>query len=129
MENSIQFQGGFGEGTNNFAELRDLRLLLLKTLEWGVTSLQVFGDSRVILDWARGNTICNILHLRPLLEEVKLISSRFNLITFVHVYRERNHVADKLSKEGVQLLDGEEKTYLFLRDPGRYYHRPYRDGM
>ena len=90
LENSIQFKGGFGMGPNNYVELRALRLLLIKALEWGVSSIQVFGDSRVILDWALGNSMCNVLCLRPLLEEVKLLSSCFNLITFVHVYRERN---------------------------------------
>lgn len=116
-------------GSNNYVELRALRLLLIKALEWGVSSIQVFGDSRVILDWALGNSMCNVLCLRPLLEEVKLLSSCFNLITFVHVYRERNQVADGLSKEGAQLPDGEEKKDLFLRDPGGFYHRPFRDGL
>ena len=89
LENSIQFQGGFGMGSNNYVELWALRLLLIKALEWGVSSIQVFGDSRVILDWTRGNSTCNVICLKPLLEEVKLISSCFNLITFLHIYRER----------------------------------------
>jgi hypothetical protein len=38
-------------------------------------------------------------------------------------------VADGLSKEGAQLPDGEEKKDLFLRDPGGFYHRPFRDGL
>ena len=104
-----------------------LRLLMIKALEWGVSSLQVFGDSKIILEWAKGNMNCNILRLRTLLEEVKYLSSLFYLITFVHVYRERNQVASGLSKAGAQLPDGEEKTDYFLRDPGGYYHRPFRE--
>ena len=38
-------------------------------------------------------------------------------------------MADGLSKEGAQLPDGEEKTYLLLRDPDDFYHRPFRDGL
>lgn len=102
-KNSIQFQGGFGGGTNNYAELMALRMLLTKAWEWGVSTLQVFKDSKIILEWGKGTMNCNILRLRPLLEEVKHLSSLFELITFVHVYRERNQVADRLSKAGAQL--------------------------
>ena len=92
-----------------------------------MTSLQVFGDSKIILEWKKGTMNCNIFHLRLLLEEVKHLSSLYELITFVHVYRERNTMADRLSKAGTQLQEGEEKIKCFLRDPGGFYHRPFRD--
>lgn len=126
-QNSIQFQGGFDLGSNNFAELMALCLLLTKAWEWGVHILQVFEDSKIILEWEKGTQNYNILRLRPSLEEVKHLSSLFDLISFVHVYRERNIVADKLSKAGTQLQEGKEKTECFLRDHGVFYHRPYRD--
>lgn len=102
-------------------------MLITKAWEWGVTTLQVFRDSKIILEWAKGTMNCNILCLRPLLEEVKHISSLYELITFVDAYRERNTMADTLSKVGMQLQGGEEKTKYFLRNPEGYYHRPFRE--
>ena len=104
-----------------------LQLLLMKAWEWGVQSLQIFGDSKIILEWAKGNQRCNILRLRPLLEQVIQLKSLFDLISFTHVYKERNSSANRLSKEGAQLQAGEDKTKCFLRDPGGYYHRPFRE--
>ena len=90
----------FRLGSNNFVELMALRLLLTKAWEWGVHTLQVFGESKNILEWAKGTQNYHILHLRLLLEGVKHLRSLFDLISFVHVYRERNTMADRLSKVG-----------------------------
>lgn len=125
--NSLHIQAGFGNGSNNYAELMALRMLLTKAWEWGSQSLQVFWDSKIILEWAKGTQNYNILRLRPLLEEVKHLTFLFDLISFVHVCRERNTVVDRLSKAGAQLQEGEEKTKCFLRDPRVFYHRPYRE--
>ena len=50
---SFFFSVGLGRGTNNFAELMSLRLLLLFALEQGCLSLQVFGDSMLVIEWAK----------------------------------------------------------------------------
>lgn len=96
--NFLHIKAGFDRGTNNFVELMALRLLLRKAWEWGVCSLQIFGDSKIILEWEKGTHRCNILRLRSLLDEVLLLKSLFDFISFSHVYRERNSLVDKLSK-------------------------------
>ena len=48
--NSVHCKAGLGSGTKNFAEISALRLLLITALEWGVHSLQVFGDSKIVID-------------------------------------------------------------------------------
>ena len=63
----------------------------------------------------------------PLLDEVLLLKHHFDFISFTHVYRERNSIADRLSKERAQLQEGQDSTECFLRDPGGFYHRPLRD--
>ena len=50
---SFLFSAGLGRGTNNFAELMSLRLLLLFALEQGCLSLKVFGDSMLVIEWAK----------------------------------------------------------------------------
>ena len=98
--NFLHIKARSGGGTNNFAELMALRKLMTKAWEWGVDSLQIFGDYKIIIDWENGNHRCNILCLRPLLDEMLLLKSQFDFISFSHVYRERNSFADRLSKEG-----------------------------
>ena len=50
--NYVHSKAGFGFGSNNFAEICALRLLLITALEWGVHLIQVFGDSKIVIDWA-----------------------------------------------------------------------------
>jgi hypothetical protein len=44
---------GLGPGTNNYAELMALKLLLTFAGEKGINSLQIFGDSMVVINWIR----------------------------------------------------------------------------
>lgn len=50
IQNYITFKEGLGLGTNNFIELCALRLLITKVLEWAVRNLQIFGDSKIIIN-------------------------------------------------------------------------------
>lgn len=50
MQNYLFFKARFGEGRNNFVELSALRFLMSKALEWGVQSIQIFGDSKIIIN-------------------------------------------------------------------------------
>ena len=60
-QNYVHKKTGFGQGTNNFTELSALRLLMIKDLEWGAHSIQIFGDSKLTINWEMGSHICNIL--------------------------------------------------------------------
>jgi hypothetical protein len=61
-----------------------------------------------------------------LLEEVFRILDTFDSASLQHVYTERNKVADKLSKEGVQLDFG---RWMIIEDKEgthyEYFHRPF----
>jgi ribonuclease HI len=92
-------KAGLGAGTNNYSELMALKLLLLFVVEQGCQSLQVFGDSLIIINWENGVHRCHISRLVPILEDVIRIKSLFDSISFTHIYRERNQLADELSKE------------------------------
>jgi ribonuclease HI len=85
---------GFSEGTNNHAKLLALKLLLSFALEKGCNSLQVFGDSMLILNWVRKTQRFLNTYLTPLLEEVFLLITRFYVFHFMHIYREQNQKAD-----------------------------------
>jgi ribonuclease HI len=97
---------GLGAGTNNYLELMALKLLLLFAFEKDCRALQVFGDSLVIINSANGIHRCKISRFLPLLEDVIRIKSLFDNISFSHIYRERNQLADRLCKEATQLAYG-----------------------
>jgi len=124
----FKFSAGLGGGSNNYAELMTLRLLLLYALEQGCLSLQVFGDSLLVIEWAKEIQKCNVTRLFPILEEVLLLKQQFFKIYFTHVYRERNRVADGLSKEGTQLTYGTWKIQIIAPTGAfSYYHRPFHE--
>jgi ribonuclease HI len=97
---------GLVQGSNNYAKLMALKLLLIFVGEKGIDSLQVFGDSMVVINWIRKSQVCHNIRLSPLLNEVLTISNSYRVLSFHHVYREQNEAADKLSKEGLQLALG-----------------------
>jgi ribonuclease HI len=120
-------KSGLGAGTNNYAEIMALKLLLLFVVEKGCKTLQVFGDSMLIINWEKGVQRCHISHLVPIYEEVMRLINLFDTISFTHLYRERNRLADMLSKEASQLEYGhwhiEEQSAV---GSSGYYHRKIR---
>jgi hypothetical protein len=81
---------GLGQGSNNYAELMALKLLLTFAGEKGISNLHIFGDSMVVINWLRKTQKCHNINLASILEEVFLISNIFTNLLFTHVYRERN---------------------------------------
>lgn len=123
---------GLGRGSNNYAELMSLKLLMLFALEQGCLSLQIFGDSMLVIDWAKETTHCQVMVLLPILEEVIRLKQSFNHITFTHVYRERNGLADQLSKDATQQDLALGTWRITIHSPGgtfSYYHRPFHDDI
>jgi hypothetical protein len=106
-----------------------LKLLLLFAAEKGCTSLQVFGDSLLIINWANHEQFCHIARLRPYLAEVLRIISTFDTISLSHIYRERNTLADRLSKEATQLEYGNWHITEHTTEGSFDYHRPFQDGQ
>ena len=97
---------GLGTGSNNYAELKTLHLLLCWLLQRNVREVQIFGDSLNTIKWANGSQHCRNFLLLPLLSEIIRLKSIFSVLTISHIYRERNAEADSLSKKGIeQVLD------------------------
>lgn len=99
-QNFITFKEAMGEGTNNFAKFIVLSSLLSKAIERGCRSLQIFGDSMMVINWENGTQRCHIMRLLPFMEEIFLFKQHFDFLSITHVYRERNWLVDALSKEG-----------------------------
>lgn len=72
-------------------------------------NLQVFGDSNLIIQQLRGNWQCKNDNIRPLylrcqrlIHEIRQIDKNSNNnVSFDHIYREQNKVADQLANEAM----------------------------
>jgi len=119
---------GLGGGTNNFAELMSLKLLLMFALEKGCTSLNIFGDSLNVIHWINHTQECRNLRLDHIIYSIRQLLLHFDYFSCRHIYRENNQEADKASKEGLRLDMGtwlvRESTEGFLQS---FYHRPFFD--
>jgi ribonuclease HI len=91
---------GFGTGTNNFAELMSLKLLIAFAIEKGCHSLNVFGDSLNVINWIRGTQRCSNTRLATLVEDITRLQTSFDSLICQHVYRENNKEATGGRKRG-----------------------------
>ena len=108
---------GLGVGINNKAELLASYMILIFAHDKGLLHLQIFGDSILVINSLNNAQRCHNIQLTPILEEVAHIRSIFNLITFRHIFRERNAVADHCSKEAAGPFRPNGAFH--------FYHRPF----
>ena len=101
-DHSYNLKWGLGIGTNNKAELLALYMLLIFSHEIFLQRLQIFGDSMIVINWLKNAQRCHNILLTPILEEVSQLKTTFELITFCHIYRERNTEADRCLKEATR---------------------------
>eukprot|EP00253_Pinus_taeda_P002838 PITA_02838 len=116
-DHSIKASMGLGPGSNNYAELSALRLLICWLLQRNIPSIQIFGDSMNVVKWVNGNALCQNQILKPLLDDILSLKYLFNSFTICHIYRDKNSAADQLSKAGLQ------------QDLGSWSIEEYRQGQ
>lgn len=126
--NSYNIKAGLGAGTNNFGELITLRHLLHFALSHRCTSINIYGDSQIIINWFNNISTCHMHTLSVILDEVFELKEAFNHIIVSHIYTEHNEDADTLSKEAVLMEQGYWEISEFLDQQEQiFYHRPYID--
>ncbi len=90
-----------GIQTNNFAEYQGLIIGLELAIKNEVTDLMVYMDSKLIVEQMNGNYKVKNVGLKPLFEQAKNLSENFAGISYKHVRREKNKVADQLANEAM----------------------------
>lgn len=101
-----------GEGTNNIAEHTALILGMTRALEAGVTHLDVYGDSDLVICRMSGKWKGNgpaTSHLRPLIIQAKQLAVQFEKITFTWIPREKNADCDALTQPTAEQLEFREE--------------------
>ena len=69
----------------------------------GMPTRLIFGDSMVIISWLNGLSTLDIPSLMHWCDEIKNMLLIVPPVTFKHIYREHNMLADGLSKQALNL--------------------------
>ena len=72
----------------------------------GIPLVQVYGDSQVIINWAKGSAALSPPELVHWCRETKKLANNFQDLSFTHIYREHNKTADHLSKKALSFSQG-----------------------
>lgn len=120
---SLRLNGG--RGTNMKAEILALWVVLKVANSFGLVNPIVFGDSRVTIKWANNEYSLNVLELENWCALIRQEITKLEQISFNHIYRSHNTLADQLSKEAfagpVGVLFWEEWMEACLIDRGNLY--------
>ena len=100
---------GIGTATNNVAEYKALIAGLQLAHEKGITELDVYMDSELVVSQIKGDWKIKNDALRRLAVEARRLIDRFEKWELQHVRREHNADADKLANQGMDAaqLDAE----------------------
>ena len=90
-----------GIQTNNYAEYDGLLIGLDLAIKNDITNLTVYMDSKLIIEQMNGNYKVKNVGLKPLFERAKQLQENFAEISFKHVRREKNKVADMLANQAM----------------------------
>ena len=96
-------------GSNSKGELLALWIIFFFSNHLKLDGIQIYGDAKVIIDWALNVNNINILHLSAWLKNTRLLISNLKDISFSHVFREHNQLTDSLSKRNLNVEEG----YIF----------------
>jgi ribonuclease HI len=92
--------------TNNRAEYGGLLLGLRKALEMGITHLEVYGDSQLVIYQMTGTYACRNSGLIPLWQKGQKLAKQFQRCNFTWIPREKNGKADVAASEAIKQVMG-----------------------
>ena len=94
--NEVIAQGGeyLGITTNNQAEYHGVRLALEKALELGYKNIDFRVDSMLVVNQMKGLYKIKNRELWPINERIRALMEEFDRVTFTHVNRQFNQLAD-----------------------------------
>jgi ribonuclease HI len=90
-----------GVATNNVAEYRGLVAGLAKAVELGLGDVEVVSDSELLVKQMRGEYRVKNEALRELSLEAARIARKLDSVSYSHVRRAQNELADRLVNEAL----------------------------
>jgi ribonuclease HI len=109
MDDTVVEKSGYymGMATNNQAEYYGMIKGLERGRDLGIDKVNLFSDSQLVVNQMNGFYKVKNQELTPLHHQLKELAQSFEKISFTHVPRELNKIADK---EVNRILDQNEKT-------------------
>jgi len=99
-----------GVMTNNVAEYHALIEGLKAVESWKPDRLEVYLDSKLVVEQVKGNYRVKSPELQALIRQVMDLKGRFAEIEFKHVEREKNRGADALANMALDAKVKESRT-------------------
>lgn len=88
--------------TNNKAEYSGLLNGLKECVRQGISDVNVYGDSKLVIEQMKGNWKVKNEELKKYYLECKEYENKFKSISYNHVYREENKEADENSDKAIK---------------------------
>ncbi len=86
-----------GIASNNVAEYKSLIFALQYSLENNYLNLEIFLDSKLVVEQINGNFKVKSDNLKKLNSDALNLLKKFDSISIKHIYREQNKRADQLA--------------------------------
>lgn len=115
MDNNVVEKSGYymGTATNNQAEYYGFKKGLERARDLGIDRVTLFSDSQLVVNQMNGFYKVKNQELAPLHQEVSDLADSFEKVTFVHIPRELNKIADKEVNRILDQHEREEKKNRF----------------
>lgn len=88
--------------SNNYAEYMALIIGLQKAQELNITQILVEGDSMLVIKQMRDEFVVKSPNLIDLYNQAKALSTKFDYISYNHIYRDNNKRADELANIAIK---------------------------
>ena len=91
------------KNTNNEAEYIGLIIGLEEAINMEIKDLHVEGDSLLVIKQMKGEYKVKSENLIKLYEKAKTLENQFTIVSYNHVYRDKNKRADELSNMALHM--------------------------
>lgn len=105
--------------SSNEAEYHALMFALEQVRIFSPREIEVFSDSKLVIEQLRGAYRVNHANLRELYARAKKMTRGFGKVTFTHISRERNQLADAIADDAVRLERAQRRLAAKKREGGR----------
>jgi len=89
-----------------------LKLVLRLAQEFGLSQIQLFGDSLLVIQCLRKETTLVNFTLPPLYDGAQILMTTFSHISLSYIYKVKNMIAYELSKDGLGL---DQRSWIILK--------------
>jgi ribonuclease HI len=80
--------------------------MIVHVTSLNLRKIQIFGDSKSVVEWEKGKNQMHVLRARNLMEQIKSFLSSMEWFSISHIPISLNTQADELSKEALELDKG-----------------------